>query len=83
VSEGRQLVHGLCDELGLRYTDAVGNFSFIDPKMSNAEFKKRMKSHGLEAARSFPPMPDWARVTIGTTEEMAVFAEALPKIVAG
>jgi histidinol-phosphate aminotransferase len=83
VREGRQLVQGLCNDLGLDYTDAVGNFSFIDPKMSNAEFKKRMMAHGLEAARAFPPMPDWARITIGTTEEMQAFAEALPKIVSG
>jgi histidinol-phosphate aminotransferase len=81
AKEGRTLVHGLCEELGLEYTDAVGNFSFIDPKMSNTEFKKRMLSNGLEAARAFPPKADWARVTIGTTEEMRVFAEALPRIV--
>jgi histidinol-phosphate aminotransferase len=79
--EGRALVHNLCDELGLAYTDAVGNFSFIDPKMSNAEFKARMLEQGIEAARPFPPRADWARVTIGTTEEMAAFAEALPKVV--
>jgi len=81
MKEGRQVVNNLCDDLGLRYTDAVGNFSFIDPNMSNAEFKKRMLSHGLEAARPFHPKPDWARVTIGTTEEMQVFAEAFPRII--
>lgn len=79
--EGRAVVHGLCDELGLQYTDAVGNFSFIDPKLSNAEFKKRMLAHGIEAARPFPPKADWARVTIGTTEEMKVFADVLPKVI--
>ena len=51
--------------------------------MSNEEFKKRMLSHGMEGARPFYPKPDWARVTIGTTEEMQVFADALPEIVAG
>jgi len=79
--EGRALVHGLCDELGLEYSDAVANFSFINPKMSNAEFKARMLANGIEAARPFPPKADWARVTIGTTEEMKIFAEALPKVV--
>jgi histidinol-phosphate aminotransferase len=81
VKEGRTLIHNLCDEIGLSHTDAVGNFSFINPNMSNAEFKKRMLAHGFEAARSFPPRGDWARVTIGTTEEMALFAKALPKII--
>ena len=81
TSEGRAMVHQLCDDLGLEHTDAVGNFSFIDPKMSNDSFKKRMLSFGLEATRPFPPKPDWARVTIGTTEEMKVFTEALPRIV--
>jgi len=83
MSEGRAIVHNLCDELGLRYADAVGNFAFFDPRISNAEFKKRMVSFGLEAARPFNPKPDWARVTIGTTEEMHVFADALPKIIGG
>lgn len=81
IETDRNRVHALCDDLGLRRTDAVANFAFVDPGMSNAEFKARMLSHGLEAARAFPPKSDWARITIGTTEEMEVFAEALPRIV--
>jgi len=81
VREGRKIVHDICDELSLSYTDSAGNFVFVDPKMSNAEFKKRMLDHGLEAARPFHPKPDWARITLGTTEEMQVFAEAFPKII--
>ncbi len=80
VKEGRELVYGLCDELGIDYVRGAGNFVFIDPKLSNAEFKERMLAQGIGAARPFPPKPDWARVTIGTTEEMKVFAEALPKV---
>ncbi len=80
AKEGRELVHELCDTLGIAHTQAEGNFAFIDPKMTNQEFQQRMRSHGLGAARPFPPKPNWARVTIGTTEEMRAFAEALPKI---
>ena len=81
AKEGRQVVYELCDELGLDYVRSSGNFVFIDPKMSNAEFKERMLKQGIGAARPFPPKPDWARVTIGTTEEMQAFAQALPKVV--
>jgi len=81
VHEGRKVVHDLCNDLGLNYTDSAGNFVFLDPRMSNAEFKRRMLAHGLEAARPFHPNPDWARITLGTTEEMRVFAEAFPKII--
>ena len=81
VKKDRELVHKLCDGLGIARSQAAGNFVFIDPKMTNREFQQQMRSHGLGAARPFPPRPDWARVTIGTIEEMQVFAEALPKIV--
>jgi histidinol-phosphate aminotransferase len=81
VKEGRDVVYKLCEDLGLEYIRGAGNFVFFDPKMSNAKFKERMLSHGIRAARPFPPKQDWARLTIGTTEEMQIFANALPEIV--
>ena len=81
TKEGREVVYKACDELGLNYVRAAGNFVFIDPKMSHAEYNKRMLAQGIQAARQFPIKSDWARITIGTTEEMEVFAKALPEVI--
>ena len=81
AKEGRNLVFNLCEQLGLDYAYGVGNFVFLDPKMPHAEFKKRMKMKGVDTARSFSPRKDWARITIGTTEEMNVFAKVFPEVI--
>ena len=81
TKEGRDVVYKACDELGLNYVRAAGNFVFIDPKMSHAEYNQRMQAQGIQAARQFPIKDDWARITIGTTEEMQVFARALPAVI--
>jgi histidinol-phosphate aminotransferase len=81
TKEGREVVYKLCDELDLDYVRGAGNFVFIDPKMTNAEYKSRMLAQGIGAGRQFPPKADWARITIGTTEEMKAFAKALPAVI--
>jgi histidinol-phosphate aminotransferase len=81
IKEGREVVYKACEELDLNYARAAGNFVFIDPKMSHAEYNKRMLAQGIQAARQFPIKDDWARITIGTTEEMKVFARALPAVI--
>jgi histidinol-phosphate aminotransferase len=78
--EGRELVFDLCDQFGLDYAYGVGNFVFLDPKMPHEKFRRMMRENGVDTARSFPPRKNWARVTMGTTEEMKVFAQVLPKV---
>jgi len=81
VKEGRELVFGLCDELGLEYARGAGNFVFFNPHMAHDEFRAAMRARGVDTARPFAPRRDWARVTMGTTEEMKVFAAALREVV--
>lgn len=83
AAQGRQLVFDLCESLGLEYARGAGNFVFLNPGMAHAEFRQRMRDKGVNTARSFPPRPDWARVTMGTTEEMQQFARVLPEVVGG
>ena len=51
--------------------------------MPHQEFRQRMRMSGIDTARSFPPRKNWARVTMGTTEEMRFFAKVLPEVIAG
>ena len=81
AKEGRELVFNLCDQLGLDYAQGMGNFVFLDPKMPHEKFRRMMRKNGVDTARSFPPRKNWARVTMGTTEEMEVFTQVLPKVV--
>ncbi|MEC9415844.1 MAG: histidinol-phosphate transaminase [Pseudomonadota bacterium] len=80
AKEGRELVFNLCDQLGLDYAYGMGNFVFLDPKMPHDKFRRMMRENGVDTARSFPPRKNWARVTMGTSEEMKVFARILPKV---
>ena len=81
--EGREVAYKLCEELDLNYVRAAGNFVFFDPKMSYAEYSERLLAQGIIGARQFPIKQDWARITIGTTEEMEVFSKALPAVIRG
>ena len=83
AKSGRQLTFGLCEELGLEYARGAGNFVFFNPGMPHEEFKHRMQVKGVSIARPFPPRKDWARVTMGTAEEMKIFAKVLPEVIAG
>lgn len=81
IKEGREVVYRACEDLGLNYVRSSANCVFIDPGMSHAEYGRRMLEQGIGAARQFPPMSDWARITIGTSEEMEVFSRALPAVI--
>ena len=83
AKEGRQLVFNLCEQLGLEYARGAGNFVFLNPKMPHQKFRQRIRMSGVDTARSFPPRKNWARVTMGTTEEMRFFAKVLPEVIAG
>jgi histidinol-phosphate aminotransferase len=83
AKEGRQLVFDLCDELGFEYGRGAGNFVFFNPGIPHDYFGASMRARGVDTARPFPPRRDWARVTMGTTEEMQIFAEVLREVVAG
>lgn len=82
AKEGRQLVFDLCDELGLEYGRGAGNFVAFNPGIPHDEFRASMRARGVDTARPFPPRRDWARVTMGTTEEMRIFAEVLREVIA-
>jgi len=83
AKEGRELVFGLCQELGLEYAHGAGNFVFFSPGIPHDKFRASMRAKGVDTARPFPPRGDWARVTMGTTEEMKIFARVLREVIAG
>jgi histidinol-phosphate aminotransferase len=73
------------DRLGLPYADPQGAFILFRTGMDSAEFQRRMRRENILVTRPFglgeqTGWEDWARVSIGTKDEMDLFLAALSKI---
>lgn len=67
-------------ELGKTYAEPQGNFVFFKTGRPHAEFASRMMAEGVGVARAFPPLTEWARLTIGLPDENALARAALRKV---
>ena len=65
------------------YTVAASdaNFVFVNIRRDSRGFQEACRLKGVQVGRAFPPMTTWARISVGTPEEMtkavAVFMEVL------
>ena len=75
----RARVHATLDRMGLRRTNAQGNFVFFDTGGPLKQFQDRMLSKGIKVGRHFDGYDTWARVTIGLHHEVDRFLAALPR----
>jgi histidinol-phosphate aminotransferase len=60
-------------DLGFHATDSQTNFIFVDigKTMTAAAFRDGCAKHGVLVGRDFPPLEkQWARISLGTMEEM-------------
>ncbi len=57
-------------EAGCRVVDSEANFVMADVRRDIRVFHRACRSRGVEIARPFPPLLTWARITIGTMDEM-------------
>ena len=64
-------------EVGLPYTPSHANFILFDTGGSVREFSIAMRKKNMLVGRSYAPYRTWCRVSMGTVEQMEVFAEAL------
>jgi histidinol-phosphate aminotransferase len=75
----RARVHSTLDRMGLKRTNAQGNFVFFDTGAPLKRFQDRMLAEGIKVARHFDGYDTWARVTIGVHREVEAFLTALPR----
>ena len=68
---------------GCRVTDSQANFILADVKRPTKEFRDACEKQGVMIGRDFPPLATWARISIGTTEEMHAANEVFKKILGG
>jgi histidinol-phosphate aminotransferase len=79
VAEKEKLL-ALLRELGRPYADSQTNFVFFQAGKPHALVHAAMMKESVSIARSFPPMNDWARITIGLPEENELARTALRKV---
>lgn len=69
-------------EAGCRVSDSQANFIFVDVKRPAKEFREACERMGVLIGRDFPPLTNWARVSIGTADEMRVANDVFKKVLA-
>jgi len=69
-------------DAGCQASDSQGNFVFVDVKRPAKVFRDACERMGVIIGRDFPPLTNWARITIGTVDEMKVANEVFKKALA-
>ena len=82
IRAGRKALTAVARSLGRECTAAQGNFVFLHTGLPVQEFVAKMRAEGVLVGRAFPPLLDWARITVGLPEEMEVCHRALRKVLA-
>jgi histidinol-phosphate aminotransferase len=82
IKAGRDALIAVIKGLGKEYAEPQGNFVFFKTGMPVKMFIEKMRAENVSVGRPFPPMLDWARISIGLPEEMTVCHAALKKVLA-
>jgi histidinol-phosphate aminotransferase len=75
-AEVREATFRWLDSNGYRYIPSQTNFFLLDTKHPAKEVIAAMAKQNVVIGRSWPALPNYSRVTIGTSEEMAAFQQA-------
>ena len=80
--EAKTMIYKTLDQLGLPYIKSHTNFVFFKSGRPIQGLISDMQKEGVLIGRPFPPLYDWARISTGTTKEVAAFSEALMRVMA-
>jgi histidinol-phosphate aminotransferase len=69
-------------DAGFRVVPSEANFIMFDTRRDIRQFAADCRAKGIEIARPFPPLLTYARVTIGTMEEMTRASDVLRQALA-
>ncbi|MFY9572167.1 MAG: histidinol-phosphate transaminase [Blastocatellia bacterium] len=81
--EARSYLYKALDDLHYKYIPSHANFVFfhLGKDVQAQAFRETMeKKYGIQVGRSFPPYTEWSRVSMGTMDEMKLFATALREV---
>ncbi len=77
VKLSRAIVQKAFDEMGIAYIPSEANFIFHKVKGKAGEYQAAMAKHNVIVGRTFSPLDDWNRLTLGTPGEMKAFIKVL------
>ena len=80
-TEVKQSVCTELDTLGYHYIPSHANFMMIDLRREVRPILDALRNRGVEVGRLFPAMPNFMRVTIGTSAEMKQFLSAFKEVI--
>jgi len=80
TDEAKNMIYNTLDGLGLEYIKSHTNFVFFKSGRHIEELISDMKKENIMIGRPFPPFYDWARISTGKIEEVALFSKALKKV---
>ena len=80
IAESRASITGKLREWGHWCADSHTNFVLFQLGRPIRPFQQAMARRGVLVGRPFPPYMDWCRLSIGTPDEMAVFADAFQQV---
>ena len=78
--EAKEFIYKVADELGMRHVKSHTNFVFVETGMDAAVLVDKMLEHKVRVGRPFPPLSQWCRVSTGTEDDMAQWADAMRKV---
>ena len=78
--EVRQVTMDAFKKAGYTVAPSDANFIFVDIKRDARGFQDACRKEGVNVGRSFPPMLNWARISIGTMAEMEVSLPVFMKV---
>ena len=81
-SEVRKTVCAELDVLGYRYIPSHANFMMIDLRREVRPIIAALRNRGVEVGRIFPALPNFLRLTIGTSAQMKLFLTAFREVMA-
>jgi histidinol-phosphate aminotransferase len=78
--EVRQMTVDAFTSAGYTVAPSDANFIFVDIRRDSRGFQEACRKEGVNVGRSFPPMLNWARISIGTKAEMEVSLPVFTKV---
>ncbi len=77
TAAGRARLTAALDQLGLKHSGSVANFVFFQSPVQASRLRQDLRQRGILVARSFPPLDQWVRISIGTEDEVTRTIRAL------
>ncbi|HEY5062890.1 MAG TPA: histidinol-phosphate transaminase, partial [Gemmatimonadaceae bacterium] len=78
--DAKVFTHRFFENAGYRVVPSDANFLMVDIRRDSAKFQEDCRARGVLVGRPFPPLTTYARVSIGTADEMRQATEIFKRV---